>query len=391
MRIEATKIFTDINTAVEDKKRYIFLRGSSRSSKTTSAVQYIVVEALKTPNISITIARATQVSIKNTIMVDFLEILEQMDILHTGKLNKVDMTYTFPNGSVIRFVGLDDTTGRLRGLKSTYVLLDEINTIDRNSFIQLDIRTEGYIIGCYNPEVEEDWWGFDYEKKDNASLFISSWRDNPFLQPEIIQSIQELKDIDYDLWQIYSEGKLVPPREKIFIQPQTFSGVPTNIKSTYVGIDFGYGADPCAVIRVDVSSDNKIYATELLYEHGLTNQDLIFRLNELGVSKAIDIIGDSSEPKSIEEIRRAGFKIRGVKKGDGSVLFGIQKMRTFKIFLNELSSNLIKEFKGYKFKRDRSGRLTSTPEGAAGDHLIDALRYSVMEFVDKSKPIYSFR
>ena len=389
MRIQATKIFADINTAVEDNKRYIFLRGSSRSSKTTSAVQYIIVEALKTPNISITIARATQVSIKNTIMVDFLEILEQMDILHTGKLNKVDMTYTFPNGSVIRFIGLDDTTGRLRGLKSTIVLLDEYNTIDRNSFIQLDIRTERYIIACYNPEVEEDFWGFDYEKKENSSLYISSWRDNPFLSKEIINSIMELKDIDYDLWQIYSEGKLVPPREKIFIQPQTFSGVPTNIKSTYVGIDFGYGADPCAVIRVDVSSDNKIYATELLYEHGLTNQDLIFRLNELGVSKAIDIIGDSSEPKSIEEIRRAGFKIRGVKKGDGSVLFGIQKMRTFKIFLNELSSNLIAEFKGYKFKRDRSGRLTSTPEGA--DHLIDALRYCVMEFVDKSKPIYSFR
>jgi len=389
MKIQATKIFADINTAVEDNKRYIFLRGSSRSSKTTSGVQYIIVEALKTPNISITIARATQVSIKNTIMVDFIEILDQMGILHQGKLNKVDMTYTFPNGSVIRFVGLDDTTGRLRGLKSTIVLVDEYNTIDRNSFVQLDIRTEKYIIACYNPEVEEDFWGFDYEKKDNAALFVSSWRDNPFLSQEIINSIMELKDIDYDLWQIYSEGKLVPPREKIFIQPETFSGTPKNIKASYIGIDFGYGSDPCAVIRVDVSSDNKLYATELLYEHGLTNQDLIFRLNELGVSKAIDIIGDSSEPKSIEEIRRASFKIRGVKKGDGSVLFGIQKMRTFKIFVNELSTNLIAEFKGYKFKRDRSGRLTSTPEGA--DHLIDALRYSVMEFVDKPKPTYSFR
>lgn len=389
MKIQATKIFADINTAVQEGKRYIFLRGSSRSSKTTSAVQYVIVEALKTPNISITIARATQVSIKNTIMVDFLEILEQMGILHQGKLNKVDMTYSFPNGSVIRFVGLDDTTGRLRGLKSTIVLVDEYNTIDRNSFVQLDIRTERYIICCYNPEVEEDFWGFDYEKKDNSSLYISSWRDNPFLSQEIINSIMELKDIDYDLWQIYSEGKLVPPREKIFIQPETFSGVPTNIKSTYIGIDFGYGADPCAVIRLDVSSDNKLYATELLYEHGLTNQDLIFRLNELGVSKSLDIIGDSSEPKSIEEIRRAGFKIRGVKKGDGSVLFGIQKLRTFKIFVNELSANLITEFKGYKFKRDRSGRLTSTPEGA--DHLLDCLRYCVMEFVDKPKPTYSFR
>ena len=389
MKIQATKIFADINTAVQENKRYIFLRGSSRSSKTTSAIQYLIVEAIKNPNISITIARATQVSLKNTIMVDIAEVLETMDYIDKIKLNKVDMTYTFNNGSIIRLVGLDDTTGRLRGLKSTIVMVDEYNTIDKNSFIQLDIRTEQYIICCYNPEVEEDFWGFDYEKKDNAALFVSSWRDNPFLSQQIINSIMELKDIDYDLWQIYSEGKLVPPREKIFVQPETYSGTPSNIKATYIGIDFGYGADPCAVIRVDISSDNKIYATELLYEHGLTNQDLIFRLNELGVSKSLDIIGDSSEPKSIEEIRRASFKIRGVKKGDGSVLFGIQKMRTFKIYVNELSSNLITEFKGYKFKRDRSNRLTSTPEGA--DHLLDCLRYVIMEFVDKPKPKYSFR
>lgn len=389
MKLKATKIFLDIISAVQEGKRYIFLRGSSRSSKTTSAVQFLILEAIKTPNISITIARATQVSIKNTILVDFLEVLDSLDYTHKGKLNKVDMTYTFPNNSVIRFVGLDDHTGRLRGLKSTYVLVDEYNTIDRNSFVQLDIRTEGYIICCYNPEVEEDFWGFDYEKKENAALFISTWRDNPFLSPEIITSIQELKDIDPDLYQIYSEGKLVPPREKIFLQPETFSGVPTNIKSSYIGIDFGYGSDPCAVVRVDVSQDNKIYTTELIYEQGLTNQDLIFRLGEVGVSKTIEIVADSSEPKSIEELRRANFKIRGVKKGDGSVLYGIQKLRTFKILINELSTNLISEFKGYKFKRDRSGRLTSTPEGA--DHLIDSLRYVVMEFVDKPKPTYSFR
>ena len=79
----------------------------------------------------------------------------------------------------------------------------------------------------------------------------------------------------------------------------------------------------------------------------------------------------------------------GVKKGDGSVLYGIQKLRTFKLLINELSTNLISEFKGYKFKRDRSGRLTSTPEGQ--DHLIDSLRYVVMEFVDKPKVKYSFR
>ena len=388
MKIQATKIFQDIDEAVKDEKRYIFLRGSSRSSKTISAVQYLIVEALTTPSISITIARATQVSIKNTILVDFKNIMESMEIFHNGKFNKVDMTYTFPNQSIIRFVGLDDTTGRLRGLKSTIVMVDEINTIDRDSWVQLDIRCEKYLIGCYNPEVEEGWWGFEYEKKENSKLLISTYKMNPFLSNEIIKSIEELKDLDPDLYAIYALGKLVPPREKIYTQPETYSGTPKNIKATYIGLDFGYSSDECGVVRVDVDGDGKLYATELLYEVGLTNQDLMYKLREIGIDKTYEIVCDSSEPKSIEDLRRGGFRVRGVKKGDGSVLYGINKMRTRKIYVNEKSKNLISEFQGYKFKRDRQGRLTSVPEGK--DHLLDPLRYIVMEFVDKPNVRYSF-
>lgn len=388
MRIQATKIFQDIAEAVENQKRYIFLRGSSRSSKTISALQYLIVEALTTPNISITIARSTQVSLKNTIMVDFKSIMEGMDILHQGRLNKVDMTYTYTNGSIIRFVGLDDTTGRLRGLKSTMVMVDEVNTIDRDSWVQLDIRCERYMIACYNPEVEEDSWIFDYEKKDNGCLYKSSFLDNPFISPEIAQSLRDLKDLDPDLYKIYALGELVPPREKIYQQPQTFTGTPQNIKATYIGLDFGYSSDECGVIRVDVDGDGIIYATELLYEVGLTNQDLMYKLRELGIDRGYEIVADSSEPKSIEEIRRGGFRIRGVKKGDGSVLYGIQKTRTRKIMVNQISKNLISEFQGYRFKRDRQGRLTNVPEGR--DHLLDPLRYIIMEFVDKPNVRYSF-
>jgi phage terminase large subunit len=388
MNIKATKIFADIDEGVKQGKRYIFLRGSSRSSKTISAVQYLIVEALSNPGLSITIARATQVSIKNTILVDFKNIMEQMDIFHTGKFNKVDMTYTFTNGSIIRFVGLDDTTGRLRGLKSSIVMVDEVNTIDRDSWVQLDIRCEKYMIACYNPEVEEDSWIFDYEKRDNGILYKSSFLDNPFLTKEIIQSLNDLKDIDPDLYKIYALGELVPPREKIYIQPTLFTEEPQNIKATYIGIDYGYASDECGVVRVDVDGDGVLYATELLYEVGLTNQDLIFKLRELGIDRNYEIVSDSSEPKSIEEIRRAGFRIRGVKKGDGSVLYGIQKMRTFKIKINQNSKNLISEFQNYKFKKDRQGRLTNIPDGK--DHLLDPLRYVVMEFVDKPKTKYSF-
>lgn len=387
MKIQATELFLKINN-VKDKKRYIFLRGSSRSGKTIAAIQHLIIEGLQRPGISITIARSTQVSIKNTILIDFKDQLEKMGIYHEGTLNKVDMTYTFQNGSIVRFIGLDDTTGKLRGLKSTIVMVDEINTIDRNSFVQLDIRCEDYIIGAYNPEVDEFWWGFDYEKKENSELIISTFRENPFLEDSIRESIMSLKETDYDLYLIYAEGRIVPPREKIFVQPETYNELPPNIRTTYYGLDWGFGTDPCAVVKVMITDDNKIYTEELIYEQGLTNQDLIYLLKERGIDRTTEIVADSSEPKSIEELRRNNLRIRGVKKGDGSVLYGIQKMRTYKIFVNEMSTNLQDEFRNYKFKKDRSGRLTNVPEGR--DHLLDGLRYVITEFVDKPKTKYSF-
>lgn len=380
MKIQATKVFEDIDNSVNEGYRYIFLRGSTRSSKTISALQYVIIECLKTPKISVTIARATAVSLKNTIVVDFKEIMETMNLWDGGKFNKVDNTYIFANGSIIRFVGVDDTTGRLRGLKSTIVVCDEVNTFDRSSFIQLELRCEKYLISCYNPEMPENHWIFDYESKDNAILHISSWRDNAFLEDKIIESIKQLKEIDYDMWLIYSEAKIVPPREKIFQTPQTYTDLPSHIKETYYGIDFGYSNDACAVVELNVDGRN-IYVRQLIYDLGLTNEDLAFKLKEQGIDRNVDIVCDSAEPKSIAELKRYGLNVRPVQKT--SVLYGIQKMRQYKFYVQEESVDLLKEFDNYQFKKDRSGMITNTPTGA--DHGLDAIRYGILQFLDKPK------
>lgn len=380
MKIQATKVFEDIDNSVNEGYRYIFLRGSTRSSKTISAIQYVIIECLKTPKTSVTIARATAVSLKNTIVVDFKEIMETMNLWDGGKFNKVDNTYIFANGSIIRFVGVDDTTGRLRGLKSTIVVCDEVNTFDRNSFIQLELRCEKYLISCYNPEMPENHWIFDYEKKDNAILHISSWRNNPFLEDKIIESINELKEIDYDMWLIYSEAKIVPPREKIFQTPETYSELPNRIKEKYYGIDFGYSNDACAVIELNIDGRN-IYVKQLVYDLGLTNEDLAFKLKDMGIDRNADIVCDSAEPKSIAELKRHGLNVRPVQKT--SVLYGIQKMRQYKFFVHEESVDLLKEFETYQFKKDRTGMVTNTPTGP--DHGLDAIKYGILQFLDKPK------
>jgi len=386
MEIQTTELYIKIQDALQENKRYIFLRGSSRSGKTITALQHLIITALSQPDTLITIARETQVSIKNTILMDFKSVLTNLNLWEDSRYNKVEMVYRMKNNSIIRFVGMDDTTGKLRGMKSDIVFVDEVNTVSFEPFVQLDIRTEQYILAAYNPEINDDWWGLEYEGKDNGIMIHSTWKQNPFLDDRIIQSIQELKELDPDLYQIYSEGRVVPPREKIFVNYDKYIDEP-RYKERYIGIDFGFATDPCAVVEVLIN-DKDVYCKELLYQAGTTNEDLIFILKELGIDRNTQMVADSAEPKSIQDLKRGGFNIRGVKKGSGSILYGIQKMKQHRIHIHEDSTNLYREFSELKFKKDRSGRVTNTPIG--DDHLIDSVRYVIMEFADKPKTTYHF-
>jgi phage terminase large subunit len=67
-------------------------------------------------------------------------------------------------------------------------------------------------------------------------------------------------------------------------------------------------------------------------------------------------IADSAEPKSIDELRSFGMKIKGAKKGPGSVEFGIKFCRTWRqiIIDPERCPLAAREFINYRW------RLTGT-------------------------------
>jgi phage terminase large subunit len=381
VKLKASELYELIQNVKNENKRYIFLRGSTRSGKTYAATQDVIVECLLN-KITLTIARSTQVSLKSTILQDFKSILESLEIFKDENLNKSELIYKFENGSIVRFIGLDDSTGKLRGLKSDIVLVDEINTIEKSQFVQLDIRTSKYLICCYNPEIPQDWWGLDYENKTNGIMIHSTWNQNPFLDEPTIQAIKDLKDVDYDLYQIYNLGLIVEPKEKIFTQPQTYDVLPNTIKSKYFGIDWGFSNDEFAMVEVNVDGKN-LYIKQLIYELGLTNEDIIYKIRELGLDRSVNIVADSAEPKSIAELKRYGLNIRPVNKS--SILYAIQKMKQFQIYIHQDSVDLINEFSNYKFKKDRIGNITNSTTGK--DHLIDATKYVIIQFLDNKQKL----
>jgi phage terminase large subunit len=341
--------------------------GGTRSSKSYSALQYCIVEALQTPTI-VTIVRKTIPSLKRTIMKDFKDILTNLGIWHDDDFNVTDRTWTY-NGSTIQFISTDDAE-KLRGVKSDILFIDEANELDEESYFQLSIRTSGKIILCYNPTISPFHW---LRKMEDCERYITTYKDNPFLPKEMIKAIEDLEFTNPKYWKIYGKGEYSANDKAIF----QFDLCDT-IEADFVcfGFDAGYSNDPCALVAVYKNSDT-LFLEELIYEKGMVTNDIIDRLRKLAIDKNQTIWCDSSEPRLIEELYRSGFNTKPVVKGKDSINFGISVMKNYKIKVLKSSQNLINEMYSYQYETDKHGYVTDRPEGGL-DHAIDAARYGCM-------------
>ena len=130
-----------------------------------------------------------------------------------------------------------------------------------------------------------------------------------------------------------------------------------------------------------------MYLKEIVYEKGLTNQDLAERLKP--IVNRDEVICDSAEPKSIEELYRLGINAKPAVKGRDSILNGIDILKRYNINVVN-SSNLKKEFRTYKWATDKNGNSLQKPIGL--DHLMDALRYvALIHLKEHNRGWYSIR
>ncbi len=139
----------------------------------------------------------------------------------------------------------------------------------------------------------------------------------------------------------------------------------------FFGQDFGYNV-PSALIKIDYW-EGGAYCEQLIYETKLTTADLIERYKTLEIPKNSEIFCDNAEPKTIEELCRAGYN---AKPADKDVLEGIRKVKSTPLFINHNSTDLIKEIRNYKWKIDKDGKVLDEPIKFQ-DHAIDAIRYAL--------------
>ncbi len=114
---------------------------------------------------------------------------------------------------------------------------------------------------------------------------------------------------------------------------------------------------------------------EQLYRKGMLNKQIADFANNLQTPECI-IVADSSEPKSIDEIKLYGVNILPAIKGPGSISTGIAFVQGQRISVTARSVNLIKEYRNYMWTIDKNGRILNEPEGGL-DHGLDAVRYAL--------------
>jgi phage terminase large subunit len=341
--------------------------GGTRSGKTYAILQYLIVEGLKTKK-DITIVRKTVPSLKRTVMKDFKDILTDIGIYVESDFNTSDRIYKFNNGTNFLFLNTDDSE-KLRGVKSDILFIDESSEVDEESYFQLAIRTTGQIILAFNPTISPYHW---LRQMQDCQRFTTTFRDNPYLPKEMVKAIEDLQFTNEKKWLIYGKGEYAPNDKAIY----QFEIV-DNIEGDFVavGLDWGFSQDPTAVVSVFRNGDS-IYLDELVYDKGMVMNDIIKRLKDEGIERE-EIWCDSSEPRSVEELYRAGFNAKPVKKGPDSIKFGISVMQNYQIKVTKRSQNLINEIYSYQYSTDKHGYVTDIPEDGL-DHLLDACRYVAM-------------
>ena len=373
MRIQSTRVYTEVSKAIQNGYKVVSAQGSSRSSKTYNILIFLIAYILQHPKTSLSVVRKTLPALKGSVFRDFKEIMQdKFCVWDNRNMNKSEMIYTLPNGSFVEFFSTDDEQ-KIRGRKRNVLYCNEANEISYLEWQQLVMRTTQFSIVDYNPSFTDEHWLCGLNKDPRTYHFISTYKDNPFLEQTIIDEIESLQHKNKTLWTVYGLGQQAMAEGIIFPEFDIVDEFPMFADRVAAGLDFGYAQDPTAIVRCGIV-DNNLYLDEQCYRTHMLANEIIRELKRIG----LHVYADSADPRLIQEIANAGIVIYPADKYKGSIMGGLTKMMEYRLCVTKRSANLIKELRNYVYDQDKDGRLINEPIDAynhcfTGETMIETL------------------
>ena len=377
-------------------KRWEVYMGSAGSAKSYFITQKLILRATR-EKIKILVCRRTATTIRNTCFSLFKDILAKWRLTPYVKVRESDFNIKFPNGSEIIFMGLDEETKLLSLNNIGCIFIEEAFEVPKSIVEQLNLRLRGktpnqQILMAFNP-ISKNHWLYDFCEVNPPTSFTfihSTYKDNPFLNAEYIHELEELYKRNPQKARVFCDGEWGIDADGLVFhnwKVQEFNHAEID-GALMCGLDFGFVNDISAFVASLLDEKNKrIYVFREYGARGKTNKDLVDVITKLGFNKST-IIADAAEPKSIEEIKRAGVqKIRACKKGADSIIHGIQKLQNYEIIIYPDCTGVIEEFENYTWQKDKYTDVYINKPIDAFNHYIDALRYSLQCVNTKLKSI----
>lgn len=353
------------------------VQGGSSAGKTYAILPILIDIATKNPLSEISIVAESIPHLKRGAMKDFKKIMALTQRWFDNRWNATDFKYTFGNGSVIEFFSADNDA-KLRGARRDWLYMNECNNMNFNAYTELASRTKKGVYLDWNP-TNEFWFHTDLNGDTDVDFIILNYHDNEACPESALNFILKAKEkaeqgntFWINWYKVYGLGEIGSLQGVVLDNWQQCDSIPPDAKLVAYGTDFGFTNDPTTLVGI-WKQDGKLWIDELLYRTNMTNNEIGNFYKTQNIGRA-EVICDSAEPKSIEELRRQGFNVHPAMKGPDSIKIGIDILKRYDIMVTKRSTNLIKELRSYLWETDRDGKLTGKPIDH-NNHAIDALRY----------------
>lgn len=373
------KLSKSFHKIAATKGRIRVIQGAGGSSKTYSILQYLIILCTKAKKpLTISVVAESFPHLRRGAMKDFFDILKTEGLYKAKDHNKTNHSYSL-NDCVVEFFGVEDAS-KLRGARRDVLFVNEGNNINREAFTQLQMRTKALTFIDYNPSHLA--WIREYIGDEN---FVKlTYLDNEFLPAANVEYYLEAikkAEAGSPYWknfvEVYVYGNEGVIEGAVLDNWEIIEEVPYGATYLGAGMDFGFTNDPTAITKV-YRHDGKIILKQSLYKKGMLNSAIASHILNDDELKSGIIICDSSEPKTIAELRSYDIPIKGVTKGAGSILSGLGIMQGYDLLVTACSEDLIVELRNYVWEKNKDGESVGVPIDKF-NHLIDGIRYFFME------------
>lgn len=367
-------------------KRWEFWCGSAGSGKSYTIAQRIIIRCTKEP-IRVLVCRRYATTLRNSCFALFKEILTKWQLLPYVKVKETDMSITFPNGSQIIMVGLDTEEKLLSLTNISTVWVEEAYEVEKSKVEQLNLRMRGtaanqQLILSWNPISKHSWlYEFTVNNPPENSVFIhSTYKDNPFLNPEYVQALDEMEIRNPEKYRVYGRGEWGVDSSGLVIKnwkSEAFDAMALAAAGLEhrAGMDLGFIDKTAIIDTLYDKANHTIYVFNEFYKSGCQPSELAAAIKDMNLAKS-KIKVDAAEPRTIQFFRNEGINAEGAAKGKDSVKAGLMFLQDNLIIVHPKCQNFITELENFSYiKSKQTGEWTedTTHEWS---HAIDACRYA---------------